>query len=67
MKKKRLKLKELKVKSFITLTNLDSGETIKGGLRAPGDDLVPHKKTPGDTALCQPTPATFCYHCPPEY
>lgn len=64
MKNKRLRLEELKVKSFITFKEGDAGETIKGGNRAPVDNLRPYK-TPGDTALCQPTPATFCYHCPP--
>ena len=70
MKKRRLKLEELKVKSFVTLKEDSLGETIKGGARQPSDELVPNN--PIKTILgCGPTPGTWCYICPvdelPEY
>lgn len=66
MKKKRLKLEELKVKSFVTLENNDLSETIKGGAVNAGDTLVPIDK-PGKSDFgpaCGPTPGTWCYVCP---
>ena len=64
MKKKRLKLSELKVKSFVTLENEKLSETIKGGI-AGGDTLNPIDKKPFDTLIgCEPTPGTWCYICP---
>lgn len=59
MKKNRLKLADLKVNSFITLSETGTSKTIKGGVRQPIDSI-----NPGDTALCGPTPATHCFECP---
>lgn len=62
MKKKRLKLDELKVKSFVTLEDDNASQTIKAGAAGSGgDELVPN---PIKTILCPPTPGTWCYICP---
>ena len=61
MKKKNLKLEDLKVNSFVTVSSGHAMETIKGGL----DGAQHYLKRSGvcDTALCMPTPATACREC----
>ena len=66
MKKRKLKLDELKVSSFVTLSKDGASETVKGGLAQPIDTVI--DKDILDTVIgCKPTPATHCYHCPPEF
>ncbi|MEL6558727.1 MAG: pinensin family lanthipeptide [Bacteroidota bacterium] len=64
MKKNKLRLDELKVKSFVTQDDEALEKTIKGGIGSivdlPNDPI----KNPIDTILCQPTPGTWCYICP---
>ncbi|MGB3463964.1 MAG: pinensin family lanthipeptide [Cyclobacteriaceae bacterium] len=68
MRKKKLKLDELKVKSFVTLTEEDETNTVKAGLRNTVIDIPQDPiKNPLDTALCAPTPGTWCYYCPVEF
>ena len=52
MKKKRLKLNELKVKSFMPQNEKQVTNTIKGGGRP--------------TQIGCPTPGTWCYICPDD-
>ncbi|MGB3466430.1 MAG: pinensin family lanthipeptide [Cyclobacteriaceae bacterium] len=54
MKKKNLRLDELKVKSFVTVADDKSSETVKAGLGR--NELRPY-----DTYL--PTPQTYCFVC----
>lgn len=68
MKKKKLRLDELKVKSFITQNEEALGKTIKAGVNTsidtPGD---PQPIDPFKTQVdCDPTPATWCFYCPVE-
>lgn len=60
MKKKKLRLDELRVESFVTNNEEALGNTIKGGIDMPKYPI----RNPIDTILCQPTPATWCYYCP---
>jgi len=54
MKKKRLKLNELKVKSFVTDEEKNNANTLKGGGRSGVEFTNPER----------PTPATLCFDCP---
>lgn len=56
MKKKTLKLNELKVKSFLTLEDGKVSQTVKGGFR---DDI-------NVSPRCGPSAATICPDCPDE-
>jgi len=65
MKKKKLVLRELKIKSFVTFEDGDSSKTIKGGIANPIDHIT---KDPIKTKIgCGPTPGTWCYVCPADY
>ncbi|MGB3463965.1 MAG: pinensin family lanthipeptide [Cyclobacteriaceae bacterium] len=64
MKKKKLRLDELKVKSFVTLTEEGETITVKAGLR---NTVIDIPKNPWDTVICEPTPGTRCYYCPVEF
>ena len=67
MKKKKLRLDELKVKSFVILKNDLENKTIKAGRNTSIDtpsDIDPISD-PFETKVdCDPTPATWCYWCP---
>ncbi len=58
MKKEKLSLKSLKVKSFVTEAKEMNEETVKAGAKAIG--TLPPKTT------FDPTPCTFCYICPQD-
>ena len=60
MKKKKLRLDELKVKSFVTQNEEALGQTIKGGINS----VIDLPKDPIKTIVCDPTPGTWCYYCP---
>jgi len=56
MKNKKLKLADLKVKSFVTERSEEKVNTLKGGARSIGKSQIG----------CGPTPGTWCYVCPAE-
>ena len=58
MKKKRLQLKDLKVRSFLTMDEGEVSQTIKGGLRDPDQINV--------SPRCGASAATFCPDCDQE-
>jgi len=61
MKNKKLKLTDLKVKSFVTEDNDELVKTIKGGARSGSID------NPSDFFTCNgPTPGTHCFICPQD-
>ena len=64
MKKRKLRLDELKVKSFVTNNEEALGKTIKGGVNSDFDIPKDPIRNPIDTILCAPTPGTWCYYCP---
>lgn len=68
MKKKKLKLDELRVKSFVTLDKDAISKTIKAGINSDIDVPVDPIKNPLETKIdCGPTPGTWCYYCPIDY
>ncbi|MGB3466431.1 MAG: pinensin family lanthipeptide [Cyclobacteriaceae bacterium] len=70
MKKKKLRLDELKVKSFVTVADEESAQTMKAGLKDTSID-----QTDDGTVIinwntrlnCGPTPGTWCYFCPVDF
>lgn len=69
MKKKKLRLDELKVKSFVTQNDEALGKTIKAGFNSIID--TPNETQPIDPfetqVDCDPTPATWCFYCPVDF
>ena len=65
MRKKKLRLNELKVKSFVTVADDANSKTVKAGIDF---TIIDKTRDPINTAIgCEPTPATHCYWCPVEY
>ena len=67
MKKKKLRLNELKVKSFVTQNEELNRKTVKGGrniIDLPADTVI---DPIGTKVVCGPTPGTWCYHCPADF
>ncbi len=66
MKKKSLKLQDLKVKSFITAFETEQGKTVKGGtnvafdIRTVGDKPVITIDTCANCPTITPCPTTTC-------